>query len=89
MVYVLAASFPPVALLWCGRPWQALLNALLLAGLIAGDISGALGAPLPALLAIVAVLWAVGAVAQRRATGRAARRIREAWGGQVQGDPPG
>ena len=41
--------------------------------------------PLPTLLGWGVVLWAVGAVAQRRATGRAARRIREAWGGPTDG----
>jgi hypothetical protein len=80
VVYVLAASFPPIALLWCGKPWQALLTTLLIAGLIAGDISDRLVDPLPALGAVLVMLWAVGAVAQRRAIGRAARRIREAWG---------
>jgi membrane-bound metal-dependent hydrolase YbcI (DUF457 family) len=63
MVYVLAASFPPVALLWCRRPGQALLNALVLVGAIAGDTSRALGAPLPALLAIEAVALGVAVVA--------------------------
>jgi hypothetical protein len=79
VVYVLAASFPPVALPWCRKPWQALLNAVLVVGLIAGDVSERLPDPLPALGAVVVVLWAVGAVAQRRALGRAARRIRETW----------
>ncbi len=86
MIYVLAACYPPVALLWCRKPGEALLNALLLAGTAAGYISGVVADPLPALGAIGAMLWAVGAVAQRRATGRAARRIREAWGPPAGGD---
>ena len=81
MPYLLAALCPPLALLWCRKPWQALLSLLLLLGAIAGAGSGALGEPLPTLLGWGVVLWAVGAVAQRRVTGRAARRIREAWGG--------
>jgi hypothetical protein len=37
--------------------------------------------PLPTLLGWWMILLALGAVARRRAPGRAARRIREAWGG--------
>jgi hypothetical protein len=70
---------PRVALLWCGRPWQALLAILLIAGLVAGDVSDLLADPFPVLGAVLVMLWAVGAVAHRRAVGRAARRIREAW----------
>jgi hypothetical protein len=56
-------------------------------GLIAEDVSEWPPDPVPALGAAVAVLWAVGAVAQRRAPGRAARRIREAWGPPAAGGP--
>jgi hypothetical protein len=73
--YLVAVFLPPVALLWCRRPWQALLNAVLIAGVLRW-----VPPELAAVLAIAAILWAVAAVAHRRAPGRAARRIREAWG---------
>jgi hypothetical protein len=81
MVYLLAALFPPLTLLWCRKPWQALLSFVLFIGVIVGVGSGVLSEPLPTLLGWWMVLSAVGAVAQRRAPGRAARRIREAWVG--------
>jgi hypothetical protein len=80
VVYVLAALFPPLTLLWCGRPWLALLTLAVLIGLVVGVGSGVLREPLPTLLAGWMILLAVGAVARRRAGGRAARRIRAAWG---------
>jgi len=80
VVYLLAALFPPLTLLWCGRPWLALLTLAVFVGLIAGVGSGVLREPLPTLAAWWIILLAVGTVAKRRAVGRAARRIREAWG---------
>jgi hypothetical protein len=85
VIYLLAALFPPLTLLWCGKPWQALLTLAVFVGLIAGVGSGVLREPLPTLLGWWMVLLAVGVVAKRRAVGRAARRIREAWG-VTQGD---
>ena len=80
LLYFVAFAWPPVALLWCRKPWQALLDLLLLLGLAVVASMKVLPDPPLAALAIVGVLWPIGAVAQRRATGRAARRIREAWG---------
>ena len=79
LLYLVAFAWPPVALLWCRKPWQALLDLLLLALAVAAALK-VLPDPLLAVAAVLAILWPIGAVAQRRATGRAARRIREAWG---------
>ena len=80
LLYVVAFAWPPVALLWCRKPWQALLDLLLLLGLAGAAALKVLPDPLLTVAAVLAILWPIGAVAQRRATGRAARRIREAWG---------
>jgi hypothetical protein len=85
--YLLALLVPPLALLWCRKPWQALLNALSLLGLLLLGAAGVLNA-VPAVLTVAAValvLWAVLAVDRRRAPGRAHRRIREAWVPESQG----
>jgi hypothetical protein len=74
--YLAAVFLPPVVLLWCRKPWQALLNAAVVAGLL-----GWVPPELAPVLAAAAILWAAAAVAARRAPGRAARRIREAWTG--------
>jgi hypothetical protein len=80
VIYLLAALCPPLALLWCRKPWQALLNLLLLLGLAVAASMKVLPDPLLAAAAVVGVLWPIGVVAAQRAPGRAARRIREAWG---------
>ena len=80
LLYLVAFAWPPVALLWCRKPWQALLDLLLLLALAVAAALKVLPDPLLAVAAVLAILWPLGAVAQRRATGRAARRIREAWG---------
>jgi hypothetical protein len=85
LLYVVAFAWPPVALLWCRKPWQALLNLLLLLGLAVAASMKVLPDPLLAVVAVMAVLWPV--VAERRAIGRAARRIREAWGPPHDGGP--
>jgi hypothetical protein len=85
--YLLSVLFPPLALLWCRRPWQALLNALSLLGLMLLGAAGVLNA-VPAVLTVAmaaVALWAVLAVDRRRAPGRAHRRIREAWVPERQG----
>jgi hypothetical protein len=80
-LYLVAFAWPPLALLWCRKPGQALLNLLLLLGLAVAASMKVLPDPLLAVAAIMAILWPIGVVAERRAPGRAARRIREAWGG--------
>ncbi len=80
MLYLLALTFPPIALAWCRRPWQALLNAVLLLGILAWGSFAGPGNPLPALLVLGVLGWAVGAVARRGAEGRATRRIHDHWG---------
>jgi hypothetical protein len=79
MLYLLALTFPPIALLWCRRPWQALLNAVVLLGIVAWGPFAGPGNLLPALLVLGVLVWAVGAVARRGADGRATRRIHEHW----------
>jgi hypothetical protein len=86
-LYFVAFAWPPLALLWCRKPWQALLNLLLLLGLAVAASMRVLPDPLLAAVAAVAILWPIGIVAGRRAPGRAARRIREAWGEPVDRRP--
>jgi hypothetical protein len=87
VLYVVAFAWPPLALLWCRKPGQALLNLLLLLGLAVVASMKVLPDPLLAVIAIMAFLWPIGVVAERRATGRAARRILEAWRPPPTGGP--
>jgi hypothetical protein len=75
MSYLLAILVPPLALMFQGRPFQAVFNGLLwlgsLAFILLPFVAGQLGW-------VVAVVWAVAVVHQRRSEARDRRLIEDA-----------
>jgi len=66
-----AVAWPPLALRWCRKPEQGLLNLVRLLGLAVAASTRVLPDPLLAALAGVAILWPIGPVF---ALGRRPRR---------------
>jgi uncharacterized membrane protein YqaE (UPF0057 family) len=64
MLYLVALLLPALALVWCGRPWQA---------------AAALGLHLTVVGWLPAALWALVVVDRNERDRRAAARIRAAW----------
>jgi hypothetical protein len=75
MMYVLAFLVPPAAILLAGRPFQAVFNALLwVCGLVLLILPF-----VPGLLTwVLAILWAVLVVHNRRAEARDRRLVEDA-----------
>jgi hypothetical protein len=75
MMYVLAVIVPPLAILFCGRPFQAVFNAVLWVGsllfILLPFVAGQLGW-------IVAVVWAILVVRDQRNEARDRRLIDDA-----------
>jgi hypothetical protein len=75
MSYILAILVPPLALLFQGRPFQAVFNALLWVGsllfILLPFVAGQLGW-------LVAVIWAVVVVHNRRNEERDRRLVEDA-----------
>lgn len=79
MMYLLAVIVPPLAILLHGRPFQAVFNALLWIG-------GLLFILLPFVAGqaawLLAVIWAVAVIYNRRGEARDRRLIQEAMRGR-------
>ncbi len=84
MMYVLAVIVPPLAILLCGRPFQAVFNALVWVGsllfILLPFLAGQAGW-------IIAVVWAILVVRDRNAQARDQRLIDEAVSRDRSGRP--